>query len=367
MIRTNRSKIVSWFYCPRYRYLKYHALGKGLQRVGTGIPTIGGTMIHDTLRDISRGLPMEQAISIQRAAYDLELDKKASGHPHFDTIRKEQSYMLEALVRAFHRVRQPQIDRDFELVTAERAMLWKLSDDIEMDFRFDRVERHRSTGVLYLRDFKTVGYAGMEWVRKWEKDPQIFAYLKAAQELLGEDIGGLFIEGLVRGKRKRETGKSPLFPGLQVQQSPLCYAYKMGTNGSVKWSPRYVQGWKKVPLWEEMTPQEWIEEKLSEEQVSELFLAPVPEINPNPQRLERWRVQSDALERDIQSRADRVQGKIIPLLDVTFPQNTDACYKYGEDYPCEMEPICFNGEVESDPIGSGLYEERQSHHADDED
>jgi hypothetical protein len=285
---------------------------------------------------------------------------------------------MEGLVRAFHRVRQPLIDEEFELVHVEKELEWELAPGVVMPLRLDRLERNKSNGMLYIRDFKTTSMAGMEWVRKWERDHQILAYVQAAQELTGEPVGGMIIEGLVRGKKKREAGKNPMYPGVRVQQSPLCYIYR-SDRGEL--SPFYqrAKGWEKVSLWEiDMTPQEWIEERLTKEEVSDLFVAPVPAISPNIGALDRWRRQHSALEIRMASAAEVVEtarvdaefhdNKVIWLkaMDKKFPQNQDACYKYGEDYPCEFDQICYNGQVEEDPIGSGMYAPRKDHHGEAE-
>lgn len=374
MIRSSRSKIVSAHYCRRYRYLKYHYNGTGLQKVSQSIEAVSGQVVHDCLAHIAK-FPgdIDNTIVYHVAKMEGYLREKFPLHPNLEHEILEQRYVAEGLIRAWLRVRKPLIDEEFELISVEKETNWKLSAEVEMPLRLDRLERRRSDGTIYIRDFKTTSKAGMDWVRKWERDHQILSYVAATEEITGEYVGGLCIEGLVRGQKKRENTKSPMFPGMRIQQTPLCYVYVNQLSGEI--SPEYQRGnaWQRKPLWTlGISPKEWIEKRLTAEQVSELFIAPVPAIAPNRNALERWRRQSDALERELEAAASGVAlahslGKVhwLTQLDMAFPMNQDACYKYGEDYGCEFENICYNGEVEDDPIGSGMYEPRIDHHGDE--
>lgn len=367
MIKTSRSKIVSAHHCRRYRFLKYHHEGSGLELVSGSLPALTGQIIHDVFRDISEGLTVDQATAAGNLRLAAAMTEAAPAHPNLIHEIREQTYVMEGMVRAFHRVRQPLIDQEFDLVFAEKELEWELAPGVFMPLRLDRLERRKSDGLLFIRDFKTTSMAGMDWVRKWERDHQILAYCQAAEELMGEPVGGMIIEGLVRGKKRKDRGENALYPGVRIQQTPFAYIYQ---NDSGELSASYQRGkaWNKIALWDvPMSPKEWIEERLTKEDVSALFIAPVPAISPNKRALERWRLQHGQLEVDLADRASIVNGegdleKKIIWMDRLFPQNQDACYKFGEDYPCEFDQVCYNGQVEEDPIGSGLYAPRKDHH-----
>lgn len=342
--------------------------------VSSSLPALSGQMVHDVLRDVALGSRLDETIDIYAGKLEGAMREAAPLHPNLDHEIIEQTYVMDGLVRAFMRVRQPLIAEEFDLIHAEKELEWELAPGVIMPLRMDRLERRKSDGMVFIRDFKTTSNAGLEWVRKWERDHQILAYTQAAEELIGEPVGGMIIEGLVRGKKKREGGKNPMLPGVRIQQSPLCYVWQ-NDRGEV--SPFYqrAKGWEKVSLWEiDISPKEWIEERLTKEEVSDLFIAPVPPIAPNRMALERWRRQHWALEREIDGlaalveearlAAEEAEDKAIWLsrVDMAFPQNQDACYKYGEDYPCEFDQICYNGQVEEDPIASGMYAPRKDHH-----
>lgn len=373
MIRSSRSKIVSAHHCRRYRYWKYHYNETGLQRVVQLIEAVSGQVVHDCLAELATpSKDVDQTIHFHVLKMEAYLREKFPLHPNLEHEIIEQRYVAEGLIRAWLRVRKPLIDAEFDIISVEKETNWQLSAAIEMPLRLDRLERRKSDGTVYIRDFKTTTKAGVDWVRKWERDHQILSYVAATEEITGEYVGGLCIEGLVRGQKKRENTKVQMFPGKRIQQTPLCYVYVNQLSHEI--SPEYQRGnaWQRKPLWTlGITPKEWIEKRLTKEQVSELFIAPVPAIAPNKNALERWRRQTHALECAVDAAVKYVQGTEgntviwMRALDEHFPMNQDACYKYGEDYACEFENICYNGEVEDDPIGSGLYEPRIDHHGDD--
>jgi hypothetical protein len=207
---------------------------------------------------------------------------------------------------------------------------------------------------------------GYEWARKFERDPQVFCYVGGAKDLFPDyDISGIAFEGLARGRKR----SSKLFPGFKEQQTPLCYAY---LNDDGRLSPHYQRGndWQKIPLWEHLPAKEWVEEALTVEELRDLFISSVPPICPPSLRLREWELQTIPQERRLAAAVSRSEnmtpeGKVI-WLAATFPKASESCYKFGQDYPCEFDDLCWNGEVEDDPFGSGLYEERQSHHPDDD-
>ncbi len=371
MRRTSRSQYVSTFSCPRYRYLRYEWAGRGLQPTGGGsIPTLGGTAFHNVMLSLARGVSLEEAVVRERVAFATDLrNAMLPCWRYYDHVLAEQAFWLEAAVRGYQRVRAPRIAEEFALVRAEVNEPYTLAEGLELVIKADRIERSLSDGLLYIRDYKTTRAADFRWTNKWHHEPQVYIYCDAVQTLMGEPVAGFLVEGILRGSRKEEQGKDPLWPGLRIQQSALCYGWFK--NG--KLSTTYSSGAVRRPLWEEMSPKEWVEELLTEDQVRGFF-ATVGPISPNAERLTRYRRQIVAGEERIAEWAKDIQWletqqpslHVQDALDDYFPQNLDACDRYGADYPCEFKPLCFNGQVEEDPLGSGLYEFRQDHHEEEE-
>lgn len=364
-IHTSRSKIVSHFTCPRYRYLRYHYGGRGLQRVAQKHPTNAGLSIHAGNACVLNGKPVDTAVQVVVSTYIADFMAQFDGLPQAHDILTEQVHFIEGSVRAFARCRAPQIRRDYDVVAIEVEQSVPLTPEfIVYDFRADAILRG-DMGIIVL-DHKPSPYGGYKWVQQWERNHQVLAYVWAAQEIYKpEPVLGVQIEGYVRGKRVWEEKF-----GRKIQRTPLCYVWENEFSGQI--SPDYQRagGWQLVPLWDtSMSTKEYIEEFLTAEQVEKLFLAPVPPICPTPKQIERWVRQTKWQEERVEENARLVERYRLrepdmfeDALDRRFPQNMDSCLKYGEDYPCEMDAMCFNEQVFEDPLASGLLEERQDHH-----
>lgn len=363
---TSRSKIVSWFECPRLRYLRHHFLGKGVQRVGTKAPTNAGLLIHEGAASLLLGEGIEGVVT---GIVSKLTDTFPKGIPHASILLEEQKAFVEGTLRALNRCRLQELRSGGSIIAVEQEKLVTLAPGFDMHFRADWIQQTED-GIV-VGDFKPASQGDYGFVRRWERNHQVLAYAACAEKLYKQPVLGIRIEGYVKGKRKFDKR---LFNGeVKIQDSPLCYVYENSYSGAI--SPEYQRGseWVKVPLWStSITSQEYIEELLTKEQVERLFLAPVPPISPNRARIESWQAQTVANERRCEGSAQYVElirvhrpEDFQDAMDRRFPQNMDTCYRYGSDYPCEMEDICFNSEVACDVLASGLYEERRDHHGEE--
>lgn len=327
-----------------------------MERTEPRLPQLNGSFVHNALELILTGHDVEDALSYARGSYLLSADDSS-----FRT--KEQLFLLECLVRAWVKVRLPLILDEYEVVSVEEELQWSLDCQIIDMVRCDVILRRKVDGLIFILEFKTVGSAHEEWAKQWEHNTQVLANTKAIQELKGEPVGGMLIEGLIKGQLKRETAKSSPYHGQEIQQSTLCYAYQDPDTGELRRG--WKAGWKKVPLWEKVTPEWWISTHTTEE--LDAMFRPVDPIKPRPQDLERWKRQTIYQERKVA--ADLRLMNLVEMdpearqraLDQLFPMNDSNCFRYF-GHPCPMEPLCFNGAVEADPVGSGLYRYRTPHH-----
>lgn len=364
-MKTSRSKVTSWFHCPRYRYLKYHYLGSGIQRATEHKAALMGKSIHVGNAQLMLGHSIAESIATAGEEFNKGFNWT---QPNAEVFFKEQWHFIEGTIRAFNRVRVPKLLTLGKVIDVEREESYALSDDIEWAFRADAIIQ-TPDNMLIVVDYKPTAFGGYNFVRGWERNSQVLAYVAAAEAIYKLPVLGVQIEGYIKGNRR---ANKDLFGGqLKVQNSPLCYVWQNTVTGQI--SPEYQRAadWKRTPLWEtSFTTKEYIEEFLTAEEVEHYFLAPVPPISPNSYRMERWKEQTVCNERRIEQAASlveqvRVGGDevlFLKTLNQHFPMNEDNCYKYGEDYPCEFDQICHNREVESDILASGMYEERKDHH-----
>lgn len=277
----------------------------------------------------------------------------------------EQKALLAGILSGWQTVRLPALLAEYEVIAVEQEVEWPIAPGIHQMLRCDALLRRKSDGLLFILEFKTVATPGYQWQNQWEHNIQILSYCAAVEETRNEPVGGVMIEGLVKGMRRKETAQSSPFFGRTLQTSPFCYTYETEvTNGDVLRSWEWSKKAKKIQLsW-----QEWLEGNLwmmDPSHLSEQFIV-LPAITPIRSQMDRWRRQTISAEvrwamaMDEIAEAEGNTVKLAELLDFHAPQHDNHCLRYGS--PCSFMDICFNSLVEDDPIGSGLYQQRRPHH-----
>jgi hypothetical protein len=99
---------------------------------------------------------------------------------------------------------------------------------VEVDFRLlsgkpvmgivDALVREHATGELKVLEYKTASQMWGNWGELWQLSPQVWTYV-AALRVMGEDVTGGFVEGILVDKRKTAINVVPLEVGEgQVEQ-----------------------------------------------------------------------------------------------------------------------------------------------------
>lgn len=220
--------------------------------------------------------------------------------------------------------------------------------------------------MLFYLEFKTTTKGDENWIRSWEHNSQLLINTSALEDLLGERIGGVLIEGLLKGSRRKCTLKTSRFHDEVIQDSPLCYAFRTRTeSGQWLYSSAWSRGAEHFRVADVFPDARTWLAHLTPDDLRGLFV-PVPPIHPSPEHLARHRRQMVFQEETVAFALDALKGASNPetqrvVLDCYFPQNDDHCFRYYGS-PCDMEPICFNRAIAADPVGSGLYQTRVPHH-----
>ena len=93
--------------------------------------------------------------------------------------------------------------------------------------------------------------------------------------------------------------------------------------------------------------------------------APADTVVRRADEIESWRRQVVSQEGRVEQRVRAMQmDPSEEVLDREFPMHTARCNDY--NHPCQFLPICFRPGVAKDPLGSGLYQIRQSNHPEKE-
>ena len=339
----DRTRIVSYLNCSRLRYWGFEYQGRGLASKGTSMPLLTGIAIHSAVDRVADDPDNLDGI-IRETLDDWQKDYQGAE----DWFIKEQSYLLEGLIRTWTTYRLPRILEEFNIVASELEIPWELEDGLVDMVKCDKILRRLSDGMLFILELKTTSSANDYWAKQWIHNTQVLANTLAVQEKFGEPCGGVLIEGLEKGQRKTEKD------GRTIQNSPLCYAWVKVKDNKTLISPSYTSGWTRTPVWDLMTSEDWCRTYIDED-VARRICNPLLPIKPISQQLDRWRAQTILQER-----------RIVELIPTTlagdlsaFPMNDEHCLRYGS--PCQFEKICFTPMIEEDPRSNG-YVYRTPHH-----
>jgi hypothetical protein len=357
IILTDRTRMTTLAQCGRKGFWTYYWGGKGIVPKEEALPLLFGGAIHVAFeRLLVGGTSVEEAVAEGRKAFEgLE-----------EPLRTEQGWLFECLVRIWAESRLPTLRREFDFLAVEKEILWVLGEDekrqVVQMIRPDLLARRLSDGELFYIEWKTTGYGDEEWAKSWEKNTQVFCNALAIEETLRERVGGVMIEGLVKGRRQKEWRKSSTLQGQVIQQSALCYAWQdMGGELFPKWA----NGLTHTPLWTVpgMTPSKWISMVNHGD-----FLCPVPPITPDREDQELWRIAAEEqmfrVDEGLERIASAPLGEKAKVAARYFPPNYEACYAYRSR--CPYWEVCFNPVVRRDPLGNGFILRAPHHEAEKE-
>jgi hypothetical protein len=374
IIYVSRSAIVARKNCPRLRFLRYHApmlrgqQNLGYQRRKAALPLLNGIQIHESLAQIllNGADVLEDVIRTQRKTYEENAWSRGIQNieeEDFDFLVKEQQALLEGLIRGWTIVRLPMLLEEYRVLSVEQSFPYEIVPGLIQQVRLDGVLERRDDDAVMVQEFKTVSHPGYSWANSWHRNTQMLANTQALEQNLERRVEGVIIEGLVKGTRRNDTAVSSKFFGKRIQNSPFCYGYSNGHDFQTEYTSR--KGWHKIASWEHMPMKQWVEDVMDPNLLQEQFIVQPP-IKPVPRHMDRWRRQTVAEELEFAQRLEEYEAldtddEREQMLDVLFPQNEEHCNKYGEG-SCEMDEICWTEGIAEDPIGSGLYEEREPHH-----
>lgn len=359
--------------CPRKRWLQYEAPNgtatHGLERVRMDVAPWTGIFTHQGIADLLKGVDIEKAVVDAMSAYRVEaglrgLALESGGNAAY--VIAEQTALIEGLLRGFNLVVLPRIFADYEVLFVEQEEIVQMTPSLTFMARADAGLRRKSDGLVFVPNWKTVGGANDFWAKRFEYDVQMISECVAVEQRLGERVAGVLVVGLDKGRRTPPSPKEREAGVEQYRQaSPLIYGYKTDSNppmGKALYAPDYTRakGWHRFNVWDDpdgMTVKRWVEEVLPRETLEAQFVQ-LPPIMRQDAHVDAWRRQTIAREERIAADASACRAECGDI-DTMFPQNTDACMRWG---PCSMLDICWTPSVGEDPIQSGLFRPRQPHH-----
>lgn len=369
-ILTDVSRYQTSLTCKRKRYWGFERQNpdgtRGLERTKLNLFQSTGIAIHKALARIRRGDHIEEVLrdiigDYVREAYKREIVVEVADDLSY--VISEQAALIEALCRAWSKIRLPAILSEFELLSAEEESVLELSPEVSLMFRCDTVERRREDGRIFVRNYETVAEANEAWLHKFDTDPQCISEPVAVERRTGMPIEGVLIEGLIKGRRRRlktEDGYT-----YRVEQStPLLYGYKQSTSWGDDWDWQKIAGRsERVPVWDVQTGYpggvaEWIDALPFEALSQHFVMTGKPRVHPEIEK--SWERQFTGEEERIRHARELTDGALSPpeVLDLAWPQNMTACNDYGtETGKCAFYNLCWGG---LDNLN--LYQPREPNH-----
>ena len=298
----------------------------------------------------------------------------------------EQVWLVQALVWGWYRVVLPGLLAAYEIIAIEREFEYEAAPGIVQMTRPDLVVRHKGTGALRIRDFKTASMVNAGYVEEYRESVQMAAGTKAVEAVLGEPVTMYEVDVLLKGGRRADYNpETGLYDGPETQQSVLVYGYRRPGNPPLvsedwqyQWRYKGSDGkghtlgraYTRAAAWEAWTPRQWVMEQLPYELLSEQFIV----IGP-------YRRQEHMIGQYFETMVaeeERWQGRLWDLyeteqkfgwaspefqthLNRVVPRSYNCHGKFGASR-CQFYDICFKNQGWDDPLGSGKYKARVPHH-----
>lgn len=417
--------------CPREAYLStaFGPSGYGIARKRISTPLASGSMLHDAMGYLLDWLKswdqlpddetVRAAIAVAHAKYDATCEARGlSFWQEGDALMQrhilEQKTLISAMVWVWVLQKLPGLLADYMVVAVEteevtvydctcgigtslppwEAHAEKGCQGIALQTKADWIGELRSVpGHFTYHEFKTTGLEASTWADKWDTDIQPHLGTIGWQDRTGQEISGIFVHGILKGRRLKEKAPGDVgrkYTGPDFQDTRLIYGYCFpGTPPLVPddwqseydwWDPVENRARKLGPKYQKRLVtdypggvEQWIRDMPEEERQKHVLT--VGPILPNPGKTR------DAVEGWVQAEQDTRQ-KVWVLHDLltsplvngdwthptvqgelarSFPQSWN-CQPYGRRHGCDFIKICQKEAGWQDPLAFLDYIPRRPHH-----
>jgi hypothetical protein len=319
----------------------------------TAIELYLGTVIHDGLAAIARGLDIDQISNAARE--QLRESLSGSGTEEEVNFAFEQSALVEGLLRGFYKHVWPSLIIQYPKILAIEEEMTFDHDGFTFMSKPDLVVANEDESEVIYVEYKSTSSKKDSWINSWSYAVQLHSTIRAIEQTLGKKVTGVIVQGLYKG-----------FESYGKQSSPFCYAYSRNASPPFikeEIAYEYKAGLKRSPTWDKPGGvKAWVDN------MPELILADqfprTPVIFIKEDLIDAFFAQRAVRESEIdlamqmldvhQDDPDIVEN----IMNTSFDQKFEECVPYFGK-PCTYRNICF-GQV-TDPLSQG-YSLRESHH-----
>src|SRR3990167_3557502 len=218
----DRSRVTTDWGCKRRRLYGYEWGGKGLAANEITLPLFTGTVLHDVLAAIAKGVPIDAigdaAFKQMFTALADSYKGEGAGAADAELWAREQATLTEGMLRGFYRHCWPQLMEQFPTIVAvEQELIYEhKANDRVLTFmsKPDLLTRDRDGGLWYI-EYKSTGSNKDTWTNSWSTAVQLHSAVRAVESAYGEKVSGVLVQGLYKGYC--------LAPGTQVLTNNLDY------------------------------------------------------------------------------------------------------------------------------------------------
>lgn len=410
----DRSRIEDAAKCQRLYFWRYAFLGLGIELARELPPPwalLTGTFIHEGIEAILKGA--DPAEAARKAANDYweminpiiqgieDLELKARIEIEF----AQQMDLVLALIYGWGLVGKDRLLANYEIsamdIEREEEIGFILGSEeqaaeVRLLTRTDVLGKHKVSGQQHLINLKSVSKADKNWQEQWKYDMVTLTEPMAVEARIGEPVGGVVIEGLVKGK----TDEYPKGSGFWQHNNMLIYAWvkelkadvRLAGEAEYEYFSRYewtclgphtlgngakcfggkvhrLSGAHKRSV-REVYPGgiiSWIDHLAATDRATlESYFISLPPIIRDAYAVERWKRQVLAHEKGRQDAAELINTEFMTgdkqrayeLLDYYFPMNTGHgnCLR---PWVCSYKPLCWEA---ADPTDESVWKARRPNH-----
>lgn len=365
----SRSDIEQDWICPRSTYWRRVYGERGLDTAGSDYDLLFGTILHAATHKLlveasSSGVAQSGSGRevAKRAGELLEAEVRSQGAPQYllqaqadpEVWFRERANLMRGMILGWAKVILPQIVGMGKIYAVEQEVTLTQDGLCMMTQPDVLIEPHDSDELIYV-EWKTTKQPSPGWFMHWTTAPQFMAAALAVKETLNKNVGLYQVIGLVKGDYRDGWQHSPFCWGWKYRLADGSYDYAW------QWEDARRKGWERFQIPESML--EWWVENMPQDTLVKQF----PQTLPIP--IAEYQTAAFARQmflREQSIRCGKENIRELPeiaelVLDGVFPQHFTNCNPViGK--ACWAHELCWQPAVAANPIGSGKFVWRVSHH-----
>lgn len=264
---------------------------------------------------------------------------------------------MRGMILGWAKIILPQLKSMGKLYAVEKEVTLIEGDLCMMTQPDVLIEPHDSDELIYV-EWKTTKQPSPGWFMHWTTAPQFMAAALAVQQTLNKNVGLYQVIGLVKGDYRDLWQHSPFCWGWRYQLPNGEFDY------SWAWETARKKGWERFQI----SPDEiewWVENM-----PQDILIKQFPQTLPLPiaeHQTQAFRRQMFHRERMIWAAKELLDSGVLGpedeqhTLDEIFPQHFANCNPV-MGRACWAHELCWQPQVARDPIASGKFLWRVSHH-----